>query len=238
MVRIVGVHRLVEGPVVDVTVGHGQDPRQLLWRKGWTVSDWMSASGSDDGIVLTARVAQRYTGSRMPRRQPHRVHAEPARADVEPVPHQRVAAYAIVRSSMGVLGTVCSRRTAVPGRWQLPGGGVEPGETPSQAVVREILEETDQHIRILRVVDLQSDHWIGTSPTGVLEDFQALRIIYTAVCLDPTTPRVLDVGGTTESARWVPAHHWRSLPWTSGARSALDRHLDTIPDSRWSGSHR
>ena len=226
--RIVGVHRLSEGPVVDVTVGHGQDPRQLLWRRGWTVSDWMSASGCDDGIVMTARVAQRGAGSRMPRRHAHRVHALPRENGVEPVPRQRVAAYAIVRSPLGVLGTTCSRRTAVPGRWQLPGGGVEPGETPSEAVIREVLEEADQRIRILRVVDLQSDHWIGTSPAGVLEDFQALRIIYTAVCAEPRPPRVLDVGGTTESARWVSVRHWRALPWTSGARSALDKHLGSI----------
>lgn len=226
--RIVGVRRLVEGPVVDVTVGHGQDPRQLLWRRGWTVSDWMSASGSDDGIVMTARVAQRSASSRMPHRRARHSPAGSLHPGAAPVPHQRVAAYAIVRSPMGVLGTVCSHRTAVPGRWQLPGGGVEPGETPSEAVVREVHEEAGQRIRILRVVDLQSDHWIGDSPAGILEDFQALRIIYTAFCPDPTTPQVLDVGGTTESARWVSTHHWRALPWTSGARSALDKHLDSI----------
>nr|WP_316670134.1 NUDIX domain-containing protein [uncultured Propionibacterium sp.] len=200
------------------------------------ISNWMSASGRDDEIVLTARVAQRSTSSRMPRHHAHRIHVDLSKTGVEPIPRQRVAAYAVVRSPMGVLGTVCSRRTAVPGRWQLPGGGVESGETPSEAVIREVLEEADQRIRILRVVDLQSDHWIGNSPTGVLEDFQALRIIYTAVCPDPEPPRVLDVGGTTESARWVSMRHWRSLPWTSSARSALDKHLATIADSRLSGS--
>ncbi len=95
-------------------------------------------------------------------------------------------------------------------------------------MVREIMEETAQRVRISRLIDVQSDHWIGRSPSGVLEDFQALRIIYTAVCADPTDPLVLDVGGTTMSASWVPVRRWRSLQWTSGARSLLDRHLNHI----------
>ena len=82
--------------------------------------------------------------------------------------------------------------------------------------------------RINRLIDVQSDHWVGRAPTGVLEDFQALRIIYTAVCDDPTHPQVLDIGGTTMSASWVSLRHWRSLQWTSGARSLLDRHLTSV----------
>ena len=99
---------------------------------------------------------------------------------------------------------------------------------PTSGVVREITEETAQQVRIARLIDVQSDHWIGRSPTGVLEDFQALRIIYTAVCDAPTHPEVLDVDGTTMSASWVPERRWRSLPWTSGARSLLDRYLDQV----------
>ena len=36
--------------------------------------------------------------------------------------------------------------------WCLPGGGVEAGETPEQAVVRELKEETNLDIRVVRKI--------------------------------------------------------------------------------------
>ena len=45
------------------------------------------------------------------------------------------------------------------------GGGLEVGETPSAAVIREVNEETGQQMRIGRLIDVQSDHWIGRAPS-------------------------------------------------------------------------
>jgi 8-oxo-dGTP diphosphatase len=36
--------------------------------------------------------------------------------------------------------------------WTLPGGGIEPGESHEQAVIREILEETYLHVKVIGVL--------------------------------------------------------------------------------------
>lgn len=36
------------------------------------------------------------------------------------------------------------------GRWTIPGGKLEPGETPQEAAIREGFEETGLHLRIIR----------------------------------------------------------------------------------------
>ncbi len=42
------------------------------------------------------------------------------------------------------------KRRDVP-MWVLPGGGIDDGETPQEAVLREVLEETGQAVQILRL---------------------------------------------------------------------------------------
>lgn len=135
--------------------------------------------------------------------------------------HQRVAAYAVVTSSCGVLMTQFSDRTDAPGQWGLPGGGLDAEETPDRAVVREVWEESGQLIEVGELALIATSRWVGRAPDGRLEDYHAVRVVYRAFCPEPTEPVVHDVGGTTESAAWLPKADLDLLELTSGWRSIL-----------------
>lgn len=53
------------------------------------------------------------------------------------------------------------------GRWCLPGGHIEPGESVAEACVREILEETGLQTEVVRLLGVSSNpHMIYTYPDG------------------------------------------------------------------------
>ena len=58
---------------------------------------------------------------------------------------------AVVGLMRNEAGLVLFQRSADSGDWGLPGGSVDPGESPAVALVREVLEETGLHVRPERV---------------------------------------------------------------------------------------
>ena len=54
-------------------------------------------------------------------------------------------------------GKILLTRRLDNGQWRLPSGGVEAGESPSEAVIREALEETCLRVRVKRLVGVYSD---------------------------------------------------------------------------------
>lgn len=231
---IVGVEVGGAAPLFAFTLGHGEDPHQVTWERGYKVVRPLSASGTVDDLVVTLQVT-RHRRPIVPRGpQRTRTLVPDGRSVESAVPRQRLAAYSLVISELGILATEFSDRTAVPGLWSLPGGGIDAGENPAQAVQREVYEETGQSIDVRQFIDVQTDHWIGFSPSGVLEDFHAVRLIYAARSPHPIPPVVHDAGGTTANSAWVPADRWRELPWATGARALLMRHASVqLRQWRW-----
>jgi 8-oxo-dGTP diphosphatase len=122
-----------------------------------------------------------------------------------PVKRQRLSAYALVLRDGAVLLTQLSGLTTRPDAWTLPGGGIDHGEDPRDAVVREVYEETGLQAVPGRLLDLHSLHHEGVAPDGVLEDYHAVRVVFEATVPDDAPhPRVVEQQGTTSAAGWVP----------------------------------
>lgn len=220
MIAVVALHG--EDEVVRFELDHGADPATELAALGWTGSPLSAVrSGSDDLEIRYA--VERLRGDRSASPGPS-VPRDDGLTEVDvanAVPYQRIAAYAVVRSSRGVLLTELSERTNAAGLWNLPGGGLDPGEEPVDAVVREVHEETGQRVTDVRLVTVLTRHWVGRAPSGRVEDFHAVRLFHTATCHEPTDPVVLDVGGSTSAARWVTRTELASLPLASSVPDAL-----------------
>ena len=67
----------------------------------------------------------------------------------EPDPSTMLVAVAIVTSALGVL---IGRRTDGTPPWTFPSGKIEPGESPSAAAVREVMEETGLAARAVGIL--------------------------------------------------------------------------------------
>lgn len=125
-----------------------------------------------------------------------------ALVDHLPVRLQRVAAYALVRRADEVLLTLLSARSAHPGRWTLPGGGVDHGEHPSVALAREVEEECGLPCEVTSLLSVHDTHFFGNAPSGRIEDYHGVHLVYGSTVGDGE-PRVLEVDGTTAAAAWI-----------------------------------
>ena len=211
------------GHAFEVPLDHGADPDVLAYDRGYVVVRPLDANRASSGDLILRLLVRPVSDE--PRPQVRRQGRDPGLVlgrHLQPTVRQRFAAYAVVTSSRGLLATEYSGRTAVTGRWGMPGGGLDDHEPPTSAVLREVHEETSQEIILGELIKVQTSHWVGRSPYGTVEDFHAVRLIYRASCPHPTDPVVLDQGGTTESARWVPLDSWRSVPWTQNWQFLLN----------------
>jgi ADP-ribose pyrophosphatase YjhB (NUDIX family) len=131
----------------------------------------------------------------------------------------RVAAYAL---SIDVSGRIllCHLAPSVGlgDLWTLPGGGLEFGEAPDVAVVRELAEETGYIGEVEQLMDV-SDHLFEDG--GGASRLHAIRIVYLVQVVGGELRDEPD--GSTDTCRWFSLEDARRLRLGELARRQLDR---------------
>jgi 8-oxo-dGTP diphosphatase len=89
----------------------------------------------------------------------------------------RVGAYACCRDGDRVLLCRLSPDERAAGSWTLPGGGIDFGEHPADAVLRELTEETGLVGVVERLLTVESYTW-PAEVTDMGVPFQAIFIVY------------------------------------------------------------
>ena len=145
-------------------------------------------------------------------------------ADPAVVPRLRVGVYGVALRVRGgqeeLLLTRLADHVGGTGRWTLPGGGLDHGETVEDGLRRELHEETGLTVEGARLLGVSSSHFTGRAPDGVLEDFHGVRVVH-EVRVGPGEPRVVEVGGSTAEVRWVAVPALADLPLGSLVRDGL-----------------
>ncbi|MHA6629358.1 NUDIX domain-containing protein [Pseudonocardia sichuanensis] len=134
-----------------------------------------------------------------------------------------VVATALVRDGT-VLAAQRTRPPALAGRWELPGGRVEPGEAEPAAVAREVREELGAEVRVT-----------GRLGTDLLLDGLLLRVHTAVPAPGGPEPRPLEHA----ALKWVNAAAVPALDWVEADRAVaadlvalLREHATTAPPDR------
>lgn len=123
-----------------------------------------------------------------------------------PRQRQRVGAYAVCIDD----GRLLMTHLIGVQRWTLPGGGLDHGEDPYDAVIREVEEETGLVVQLDRLLGVISVRWRQPAPDGVQVENHGLRIVYGA---HVTGGQLRDeANGSTDRAAWVELDRVRELP--------------------------
>lgn len=104
-----------------------------------------------------------------------------------------------------LLGARRSRPEHLVGMWEFPGGKVDPGETPEQALHRELCEELGVKVELgAEVLGPDDGGWIIT-------DRHVMRLWFAQVREGTPEPLI-----EHDLVRWLAPEDWDSVPWLPG----------------------
>jgi 8-oxo-dGTP diphosphatase len=111
----------------------------------------------------------------------------------------KVIVAAVIVTDGRVLACERSAPPEVAGRWEFPGGKVEPGETDAEALARECAEELGVRVEVGARV----------GPDVPLAHGRAVLRVFAVRLLDGDRPRALEHA----AMRWLTVAELDSVPW-------------------------
>ncbi|MFI7597236.1 (deoxy)nucleoside triphosphate pyrophosphohydrolase [Actinoplanes sp. NPDC049681] len=111
----------------------------------------------------------------------------------------RVIVAAVIVMAGRVLACQRSAPPEVAGRWEFPGGKVEPGETDAQALARECAEE----------LGVRAEVGARVGPDVPLAHGRAVLRVFEVTLRDGDVPRALE----HRAMRWLAVDELDSVPW-------------------------
>ena len=119
---------------------------------------------------------------------------------------RRLVVAAAIVDDLAVPSALLAARRLRPielaGRWEFPGGKVDPGETPVEALHRELQEELGVEVEL------------GTELTGpddgawTITDRHTMRLWLARIVAGEPEPLV-----EHDELAWLPVGDWLSVPW-------------------------
>jgi ADP-ribose pyrophosphatase YjhB (NUDIX family) len=134
----------------------------------------------------------------------------------------RLAAYGVIRRGDAVLLCRISPSYPAAGDWTLPGGGIEFGEAPDVAAVREVEEETGLVARITGAPRILSHSgvWPARGDRRAPVRYHHVRFVYPMEVIGGSER--MEVNGSTDACGWFTPEQLRDLPIVGVASLALD----------------
>jgi 8-oxo-dGTP diphosphatase len=122
-----------------------------------------------------------------------------------------------VDSPRRLLAARRSRPAAIAGRWEFPGGKVDPGETPTEALHRELREELGVAVDLAQEVHGPDDGgWVIT-------DRHVMRLWFAALADGEPAPLV-----EHDELRWLGRDELFTVDWLDGDVRIVEELADRL----------
>ncbi len=128
----------------------------------------------------------------------------------------RLALYAVAVTDRKILLAHIAPGVPLEGHWTLPGGGIDWGEHPDDALVREVHEETGLSLDSFELAGIDSE---TLGEAAGRPEVHAVRFIYR--CAASGEPKVMEENGSVDATAWIALDDLKDLPTVTIIERAL-----------------